>query len=33
MTKAGYIVGKTKTYKKAVVTLKEGDNIDFYSNI
>ncbi len=33
MTKAGYIVGKTKTYKKAIVTLKEGDNIDFYSNI
>jgi large subunit ribosomal protein L23 len=33
MTKAGVIAGKTKTYKKAVVTLKEGDNIDFYSNI
>lgn len=33
LTKAGYIVGKTKKYKKAIVTLKEGDNIDFYSNI
>ena len=33
MTKAGYIVGKTKKYKKAVVTLKDGDTIDFYSNI
>lgn len=33
MTKAGYIVGKTKAYKKAVVTLKDGDTIDFYSNI
>ncbi|MCQ2974385.1 MAG: 50S ribosomal protein L23 [Bacteroidales bacterium] len=33
LTKAGYIVGKGKTYKKAIVTLKEGDNIDFYSNI
>ena len=23
----------TNAYKKAVVTLKEGDTIDFYSNI
>ena len=32
-TKSGMIVGKTSTYKKAIVTLAEGDNIDFYSNI
>jgi large subunit ribosomal protein L23 len=32
-TKSGMIVGKTATYKKAIVTLIEGDSIDFYSNI
>lgn len=32
-TKAGLITGKTKAYKKAIVTVKEGDQIDFYSNI
>ena len=32
-TKSGMIVGKTLTYKKAIVTLAEGDSIDFYSNI
>ena len=32
-TKSGMIVGKTSTYKKAIVTLVEGDAIDFYSNI
>ena len=32
-TKAGMINGRTNAYKKAVVTLKEGDTIDFYSNI
>ena len=32
-TKAGIIKGATASYKKAVVTLKEGDTIDFYSNI
>ena len=32
-TKSGMIQGKTSTFKKAVVTLKEGDSIDFYSNI
>ena len=32
-TKAGIINGMTATYKKAIVTLKEGDTIDFYSNI
>ena len=28
-TKSGMIVGKTSTYKKAIVTLAEGDSIDF----
>ena len=32
-TKSGMIAGKTSTYKKAIVTLAEGDSIDFYSNI
>ena len=32
-TKAGIIKGATSDYKKAVVTPKEGDLIDFYSNI
>ena len=32
-TKAGIIKGATSDYKKAVVTFKEGDLIDFYSNI
>lgn len=31
-TKAGVINGKTAAYKKAYVTLKEGQVIDFYSN-
>lgn len=32
-TKAGVIEGRTASFKKAIVTLVEGDNIDFYSNI
>lgn len=32
-TKSGMITGKTSAYKKAIVTLKEGDSIDFYNNI
>jgi large subunit ribosomal protein L23 len=32
-TKAGLIQGRTNAFKKAVVTLKDGDTIDFYSNI
>lgn len=32
-TKSGIITGKTASYKKAIVTLAEGDKIDFYSNI
>lgn len=32
-TKAGFISGKTNSFKKAIVTLAEGETIDFYSNI
>lgn len=32
-TKSGIITGKTKSFKKAIVTLAEGEMIDFYSNI
>ena len=32
-TKAGLLKGHTNAYKKAIVTLKEGETIDFYSNI
>ncbi|MFW5755132.1 MAG: 50S ribosomal protein L23 [Tangfeifania sp.] len=32
-TKSGVINGKTSAFKKAIVTLAEGDSIDFYSNI
>jgi len=32
-TKSGIITGKTSAFKKAIVTLAEGDIIDFYSNI
>ena len=32
-TKAGIIKGSTSAYKKAIVTVKQGEQIDFYSNI
>jgi large subunit ribosomal protein L23 len=32
-SKKSFIHGKTRGFKKAVVTLKEGNTIDFYSNI
>lgn len=32
-TKSGVIIGRTASYKKAIVTLKEGNSIDFFSNI
>lgn len=32
-TKAGYQVGRLSSYKKAVITLEEGEVIDIYSNI
>ncbi len=32
-TKAGMVSGNAAKYKKAIITLKEGEVIDFYSNI
>jgi large subunit ribosomal protein L23 len=32
-TKTGFTTGKTPSVKKAIVTLKTGDTIDFYSSI
>jgi large subunit ribosomal protein L23 len=32
-TKGGIISGRTNSFKKAIVTLAEGEKIDFFSNI
>lgn len=32
-TKAGFIKGRKPSYKKAMVTIADGDTIDLYSNI
>ena len=32
-TKSGIIYGRTNHFKKAIVTLAEGDSIDFFSQI
>ena len=32
-TKAGAVSGRAATYKKAVISLKDGETIDFYSTI
>ena len=32
-TKTGVVRGRSNAYKKAIVTLIDGDTIDFYSNI
>jgi large subunit ribosomal protein L23 len=32
-TKSGVQKGKTSSFKKAIITLAEGQTIDFYSNI
>lgn len=32
-TKSGVVEGRAKSFKKAIVTLGEGEKIDFYSNI
>lgn len=32
-TRSGVIKGRTNAFKKAIVTLREGETIDFYSNI
>ncbi len=31
-TKAGSVSGRPSKYKKAIITLKDGETIDFYSN-
>jgi large subunit ribosomal protein L23 len=32
-TKSGVVNGKEAAFKKAIITLKEGETIDFFSNI
>ena len=32
-TKSGFIQGKSPNFKKAIVTLQDGQEIDFYKNI
>lgn len=32
-TKAGLVRGQKNAFKKAIVTIKAGEEIDFYSNI
>jgi large subunit ribosomal protein L23 len=32
-TKSGFIRGRQTSFKKAIITLKKGDTIDFFSNI
>jgi large subunit ribosomal protein L23 len=32
-TKAGVLAGRKPNYKKAIITLAEGEVIDFYSNV
>jgi large subunit ribosomal protein L23 len=32
-TKAGAVTGRSNAHKKAIISLKEGETIDFYSNI
>lgn len=32
-TKAGFVSGRSPKYKKAIVTLKAGETIDYYANI
>ena len=33
LTRGGRFQGHTKAWKKAMVTLKEGDKIDFFENV
>ncbi|AFD08044.1 50S ribosomal protein L23 [Solitalea canadensis] len=32
-TKRGFVVGRTPSYKKAVVTVAKGETIDFYGTV
>lgn len=33
LTRSGRFEGRTRTWKKAIVTLKEGDKIDYFENV
>ena len=33
LTRRGRFQGRTRSWKKALVTLKEGDKIDFFENV
>ncbi|HRY99326.1 MAG TPA: 50S ribosomal protein L23 [Bacteroidales bacterium] len=33
ITKGGVISGRSASFKKAIITVAEGESIDFYSNI
>jgi large subunit ribosomal protein L23 len=33
MTRRGRFAGRTSSWKKAIVTLKEGDKIEFFQNV
>lgn len=33
MTRRGRFIGRTSHFKKAIVTLKEGDKIDLFANV
>ncbi|WP_149524828.1 50S ribosomal protein L23 [Sphingobacterium hotanense] len=32
-TKAGFVSGRSPKYKKAIITIKDGETIDFYSTL
>ena len=32
-TKAGFVSGRAPKYKKAIITVKDGETIDFYSTL
>lgn len=33
LTRSGRFEGRTRSWKKAIVTLKEGDKIDYFENV
>lgn len=33
LTRSGRFQGRTRSWKKAIVTLKEGDKIDYFENV
>ncbi|MGO3654703.1 MAG: 50S ribosomal protein L23, partial [Sphingobacterium sp.] len=32
-TKAGFVSGRSPKYKKAIITVKDGETIDFYTTL